>query len=222
MAPWLRRNRGPRWFPKQFNGLGLRRGEAVQLYRCRSTPRPAGLARSRRNRRRRLSLLRRRQLRRWSALEHGRFSGFSTTLARQKVGTDWWSVLSLVAANCNIHSRSVLFRILSLCRHCESSTVLPGCEARMRCGLFGKIQSKRDFIAVGTPRMFLAVWEPWIQSAISASRRQLGREWQPAFLTAPVWRFWLGADVCGRTVLGATMASMDGLGRYFPLTLIAV
>lgn len=92
----------------------------------------------------------------------------------------------------------------------------------MRCGLFGKIQSKRDFIAVGTPRMFLAVWEPWIQNAISASRRQLGREWQPAFLTAPVWRFWLGADVCGRTVLGATMASMDGLGRYFPLTLIAV
>jgi type VI secretion system protein ImpM len=92
----------------------------------------------------------------------------------------------------------------------------------MRCGLFGKIQSKRDFIAIGTPRMFLSVWEPWIQSAISASRKELGRDWQPAFLTAPIWRFWLGADICGKTVLGATMASMDGLGRYFPLTLIAV
>jgi type VI secretion system protein ImpM len=92
----------------------------------------------------------------------------------------------------------------------------------MRCGLFGKIQSKRDFIAVGTPRLFLSVWEPWIQSAISASRTRLGRDWQPAFLTAPVWRFWLGADVCGKTVLGATMASMDKLGRYFPLTLIAL
>ena len=92
----------------------------------------------------------------------------------------------------------------------------------MRCGLFGKLQSKRDFIAVGTPRLFLSVWEPWIQGAISASRKELGREWQPAFLTAPIWRFWLGADVCGKAVLGATMASMDGLGRYFPLTLIAV
>jgi type VI secretion system protein ImpM len=92
----------------------------------------------------------------------------------------------------------------------------------MRCGLFGKIQAKRDFIAVGTPRSFLDVWEPWTQSAISASRSQLGREWQPAFLTAPVWRFWLGSDLCGKTVLGATMASMDGIGRHFPLTLIAL
>jgi type VI secretion system protein ImpM len=92
----------------------------------------------------------------------------------------------------------------------------------MRCGLFGKIQSKRDFIAVATPRTFLSVWEPWIQSAISASRAQLGQDWQRAFLTAPVWRFWLGADICGKAVFGAMMASMDGLGRYFPLTLIAM
>jgi len=92
----------------------------------------------------------------------------------------------------------------------------------MRCGLFGKIKSKRDFIAVATPRTFLSIWEPWIQSAISASRAQLGQDWQPAFLTAPVWRFWLGADICGKTLVGAMVASMDGLGRYFPLTLIAM
>lgn len=92
----------------------------------------------------------------------------------------------------------------------------------MRCGLFGKLQSKRDFIAIEAPRMFLAIWEPWIQSAISASRKELGQEWQAAFLTAPVWRFWLGSDICGQTVLGATMASMDGVGRYFPLTLVAI
>lgn len=92
----------------------------------------------------------------------------------------------------------------------------------MRCGLYGKIQSKRDFIAIGMPRLFLSIWEPWIQSAISASRARLGPDWQPAFLTAPIWRFWLGSAVCGKSVLGATMASMDGAGRYFPLTLAAV
>jgi type VI secretion system protein ImpM len=88
----------------------------------------------------------------------------------------------------------------------------------MRFGLFGKTQAKRDFIAVATPRPFLAVWEPWLQGGMSASRMQLDERWQSAFLTAPIWRFWLGEDICGAPVVGAIMASMDGVGRYFPLT----
>lgn len=92
----------------------------------------------------------------------------------------------------------------------------------MRCGLFGKIGAKRDFIAIATPRNFLEAWEPWVQAALSASRHQLGSGWQQAFLTAPVWRFWLGAAICGTTVAGAIMPSVDGVGRYYPLTLHAV
>jgi type VI secretion system protein ImpM len=92
----------------------------------------------------------------------------------------------------------------------------------MRCGLFGKLTAKRDFIALATPRSFLEAWEPWVQSSTSASRYQLGDHWQQAFLTAPVWRFWLGADICGTTVAGAIMSSLDGMGRYYPLTLHAV
>jgi type VI secretion system protein ImpM len=92
----------------------------------------------------------------------------------------------------------------------------------MRCGLFGKLGAKRDFIALATPRNFLEAWEPWVQSALSASRHQLGERWQQAFLTAPVWRFWLGAGICGTTVVGAIMSSLDGMGRYYPLTLHAI
>jgi type VI secretion system protein ImpM len=92
----------------------------------------------------------------------------------------------------------------------------------MRCGLFGKLSAKRDFIALATPRSFLEVWEPWVQACIAASQHQLGREWQQAFLTAPLWRFWLGADLSGATVLGVFMPSVDGIGRYYPLTLLAV
>jgi type VI secretion system protein ImpM len=92
----------------------------------------------------------------------------------------------------------------------------------MRCGLFGKIGAKRDFIAIATPRGFLEVWEPWVQASISASRHRLGSAWQEAFLTAPVWRFWLGAAIGGTTVAGAIMPSLDGVGRYYPLTLHAV
>ena len=65
-----------------------------------------------------------------------------------------------------------------------------------------KIGAKRDFIAIATPRSFLEAWEPWVQAALSASRHQLGPGWQQAFLTAPVWRFWLGAAICGTTVAG--------------------
>src|SRR6266700_2682154 len=91
----------------------------------------------------------------------------------------------------------------------------------MRCSLFGKLAAKRDFIAVFAQRDFLNVWEPWMQGSVSASRESLGEEWQQAFLAAPIWRFWLGAEICGATVLGAFMSSLDGMGRYYPLTLFA-
>ena len=91
----------------------------------------------------------------------------------------------------------------------------------MSCSLYGKLPSKRDFVAVRAPRAFLDPWEPWLQSAVSSSRDELGKEWQAAFLTAPIWRFWLGADICGRSAIGAFMPSLDGIGRYFPLTVFA-
>jgi type VI secretion system protein ImpM len=91
----------------------------------------------------------------------------------------------------------------------------------MRCGLYGKLPTKRDFIALHAPRNFLAVWEPWIQAGMAASRDSLGDQWLPVFLAAPIWRFWLGAELCETTVVGAFMSSLDGIGRYFPLTVFA-
>jgi type VI secretion system protein ImpM len=91
----------------------------------------------------------------------------------------------------------------------------------MRCSLFGKLAAKRDFIAMFAPREFLNAWEPWMQGCVSASRDSLGDSWQQAYLTAPIWRFWLGADICGASVVGAFMSSLDGVGRYYPLTLFA-
>jgi type VI secretion system protein ImpM len=91
----------------------------------------------------------------------------------------------------------------------------------MRCGLYGKLPAKRDFVALSAPREFLTVWEPWLQGGISASRLQLDRDWQKVFLRAPIWRFWLGAELCGTTTAGAFMPSVDGVGRYFPMTVFA-
>ena len=91
----------------------------------------------------------------------------------------------------------------------------------MTLGLFGKLPAKRDFVAFGMPREILGVWEPWLQGGISASRLKLGQGWQQAFLKAPIWRFWLGAEICGRAIAGAFMPSVDGVGRYFPLAVFA-
>ena len=91
----------------------------------------------------------------------------------------------------------------------------------MRYGLYGKLPAKRDFIAEGLPPGFLALWEPWIAGGIAASRIELGAQWQPIYLGAPIWRFWIGPKHLGRTVAGVFMPSVDGIGRYFPLTAVA-
>ena len=91
----------------------------------------------------------------------------------------------------------------------------------MRCGLFGKLPAKRDFIALFAPRALLDKWEPWMQAAISASQQSMRDGWREAYLTAPIWRFWMGSDICGTTVAGAFMSSLDGVGRYYPLTVFA-
>jgi len=85
--------------------------------------------------------------------------------------------------------------------------------------MFGKLPVKRDFIAVNMPRSFLLVWEQWLQGGMSASKIALGHDWLPAYLSAPLWRFWLGPEICGLPVAGAFMSSMDGVGRHFPLTI---
>jgi type VI secretion system protein ImpM len=91
----------------------------------------------------------------------------------------------------------------------------------MACSLFGKLPSKRDFVAVDAPRRFLTVWENWLQAGIAASREQMAKDWQEAYLSAPIWRFWLGREIGGAETVGAMMPSVDGVGRYFPLTVFA-
>jgi type VI secretion system protein ImpM len=88
----------------------------------------------------------------------------------------------------------------------------------MPCALFGKLIGKRDFISVNTPRDLLLAWEGWLQASLSSSKNELLGQWLKAYLQAPLWRFWLGAEVCGLPVMGVFMSSMDGVGRHFPLT----
>jgi len=88
-------------------------------------------------------------------------------------------------------------------------------------GYFGKFPSHGDFITRRLPRDgFLDTWDSWLQNALATSREQLGNAWLPTYLTSPLWRFALGAGVCGPLPwAGIMMPSVDSVGRYFPLTL---
>jgi len=90
----------------------------------------------------------------------------------------------------------------------------------MPAGFFGKLPAKRDFVASGASRAFLEMWEPWLQASLATSRQLLGDNWSAAYNRAPIWRFWLGANFAGEAIIGALMASVDGVGRPFPLALI--
>jgi len=93
----------------------------------------------------------------------------------------------------------------------------------MHYGLFGKLPSRRDFISQGAPRAFLRLWEPWVDQGLGAMRASLGpQHWEGTFRTSPIWRFWLGSEICGEAMFGALMPSMDAVGRYFPLTAICL
>ncbi|MGD1924295.1 MAG: type VI secretion system-associated protein TagF [Paracoccaceae bacterium] len=87
----------------------------------------------------------------------------------------------------------------------------------MGVGVFGKLPDQRDYVQHGMDPNLMAMVDPWIQQCLQNSQAQLGDAWLDLYLCAPIWRFWLGASVVGRTTLGAVMPSVDGVGRYFPL-----
>ena len=90
----------------------------------------------------------------------------------------------------------------------------------MGFGLFGKLPQKRDFMSVNLPHAVLNPFETWLQSAVAASRNEIGRNWENYYLVAPIWRFWLGKDVLGTACTGSLMPSVDQVGRYFPLAIM--
>ena len=89
----------------------------------------------------------------------------------------------------------------------------------MSAGLFGKLPAKRDFIGMNASRRFLEAWEPWLQAGVAMSKQMLGDAWIETYNRAPIWRYWLGADICGEAMIGAFMPSVDGVGRSFPLAI---
>jgi len=95
-------------------------------------------------------------------------------------------------------------------------------------GWYGKLPALGDFATRRLPARFVASWDRWLAVGLASSRERLGDAWLAAYLTSPVWRFFLmpGAlaseDEVGEACWsGVVMPSVDSVGRYFPLTIAA-
>jgi type VI secretion system protein ImpM len=93
---------------------------------------------------------------------------------------------------------------------------------RLDVGFYGKLPSHGDFLRRRASDAFLEVWDPWLQECMAASRLALGERWLDVYLTSPAWRFVCAPGTCGPApVIGLMAPSVDRVGRYFPVTLVA-
>lgn len=89
-------------------------------------------------------------------------------------------------------------------------------------GWYGKMPSLGDFASRRLPAEFVRRWDDWLQEGMVCARAQLGPEWLSVYLVAPVRRFWIAPGLIGASGwVGVLMPSVDGVGRYFPLTIAA-
>lgn len=93
-------------------------------------------------------------------------------------------------------------------------------EDRSIVGYYGKIPSKGDFVTQSLPRSFVDPWDMWLRDALANSKMKLGDDWMECYLTTPLYQYVLSPGVCGNQIwLGVMMASVDSVGRYFPMTI---
>lgn len=87
-------------------------------------------------------------------------------------------------------------------------------------GAFGKIPSMGDFLRVNLSAGFVQTWDEWLQNGLLALREGFGQAWNDYYMSAPIWRFTMPAGHAGdHAYCGVLMASVDRVGRQYPLTL---
>ncbi|MBI3350910.1 MAG: type VI secretion system-associated protein TagF [Burkholderiales bacterium] len=93
-------------------------------------------------------------------------------------------------------------------------------------GWHGKLPSLGDFASRRLDADFVAVWDGWLAAGLASLRQQSPEGWLQHYLACPAWRFVLmpgalPAPFGDAAYAGVLMPSVDRIGRYFPLTLIA-
>ena len=103
---------------------------------------------------------------------------------------------------------------------------LAASDIRAVAGWYGKLPSLGDFASRRLEGDFIDAWDLWLGERLQALKDSRGEAWLDAYLHSPPWRFLLTPGVLtgsdGRSVLaGVLLSSVDRVGRYFPLTIVA-
>lgn len=89
---------------------------------------------------------------------------------------------------------------------------------------FGKVPGLGDFVHRHMPDVLKEQLDRWAQLRLQDFSIEHPEQWTEYYLSAPVWRFILGAAVTDisepRLLTGICMPSVDRVGRYFPLIIV--
>ncbi|RFU48333.1 type VI secretion system-associated protein TagF [Paraburkholderia sp. DHOC27] len=90
-------------------------------------------------------------------------------------------------------------------------------------GWYGKLPSLGDFVTRRLPDEFVQPWDAWLCARLLDVQQALGERWLSMYLSCPVWRFFAMPGALGEAQrecwTGVLMASVDRVGRHFPLTI---
>jgi type VI secretion system protein ImpM len=91
-------------------------------------------------------------------------------------------------------------------------------------GWYGKLPSTGDFASRRLPHEIIEPWDTWLAEELAGLKAQ-SDDWLSAYLESPTWRFvvparWVHAGQAG-LLAGVLMPSVDSVGRYFPLSIMA-
>lgn len=91
-------------------------------------------------------------------------------------------------------------------------------------GWYGKLPSTGDFASRRLPHVIIEPWDTWLAEELAKLKEQ-SDTWLSAYLESPTWRFvvpakWVNPNQAG-LLAGVLMPSVDSVGRYFPLSIMA-
>lgn len=91
-----------------------------------------------------------------------------------------------------------------------------------RVAWFGKLPGLGDFVGRRMPHAFGADWDYWLRCGLEQMRIEAPDQWVELFVQSPIWCFVSPELATGKPACGVVAPSIDRVGRYYPLTIVAM
>jgi type VI secretion system protein ImpM len=87
---------------------------------------------------------------------------------------------------------------------------------------YGKLPGQGDFVGRRLPHALRSAWDGWLGEGLAHLRHVDPQAWAERFVQSPVWCFVAGPALSGTGMCGALAASMDRVGRCYPISVMAL